>query len=82
MSDLTRFIDAVGLMRTLQKEYFKTRDTFILGRCKAAERAIDKYIDDSRGGPCGHPDGADAISKDAINRVSEPNLFAEINNKS
>jgi hypothetical protein len=69
MSDLTRFIDAVGLMRTLQKEYFKTRDTFILGRCKAAERAIDKYIDDSRGGPCGHPDGA-------------PNLFAEINNKS
>ncbi len=42
--DAKQFREAVQTMRSLQKEYFKNRDHTILGRCKAAEKAIDEYL--------------------------------------
>ncbi len=42
--DYKQFREAVANMRSLQKEYFKTRDHLILQRCKAAEKAIDEFL--------------------------------------
>lgn len=38
------FIAAVEHMRSLQKQYFKSRDMDILRQSKAAELAVDKAI--------------------------------------
>jgi len=42
--DAKQFREAVANMRSLQREYFKTRDHLILQRCKSAEKAIDAYL--------------------------------------
>ena len=42
--DIQEFIAAVEQMRSLQKQYFKSRDPDILRQCKAAEAEIDKAI--------------------------------------
>ena len=42
--DAKQFREAVMTMRSLQKEYFKTRDGLTLQRCKAIEKAVDEHI--------------------------------------
>jgi hypothetical protein len=42
--DAKQFREAVQNMRSLQKEYFKSRDHLILQRCKSAEKAIDEEL--------------------------------------
>lgn len=42
--DAKQFREAVQTMRSLQKEYFKTRDGLTLQRAKAMERAVDDYL--------------------------------------
>ena len=42
--DAKQFKEAVRTMRSLQKEYFKTRDVLTLQRAKAMEKAVDDYI--------------------------------------
>ena len=42
--DAKQFKEAVRTMRSLQKEYFKTRDGLTLQRAKAMEKAVDDYI--------------------------------------
>lgn len=44
--DAKQFREAVQLMRSLQKEYFRTREGVILWKCKAAEKTVDDYIKD------------------------------------
>lgn len=39
-----QFLETVAEMRKLQKEYFRTRDTGILDRCRFAERLVDLHI--------------------------------------
>lgn len=39
------FFDLVSRMRTVQKEYFKTRDKMILGESKALEFMVDREIE-------------------------------------
>lgn len=39
------FFDLVSRMRTVQKEYFKTRDKTILGESKALEFMVDREIE-------------------------------------
>ena len=57
------FYEAVRNMRSLQIEYFKEHDRLILQRCKAAERAVDKFIaeleerETTRVSPTGYPTG-------------------------
>lgn len=42
--DAKQFKEAVRTMRSLQKEYFKTRDGLTRQRAKAMEKAVDDYI--------------------------------------
>lgn len=39
------FFDAVSCMRKLQKEYFQTRSSTILRKCKQKEKEIDNEIE-------------------------------------
>lgn len=39
-----QFFDKVALMRTLQKEYFRTRSKTSLNQSKAVEREVDAEI--------------------------------------
>ncbi|MEA5489303.1 MULTISPECIES: hypothetical protein [Pseudanabaena] len=43
-TDCEDFINKVSLMRSLQKQYFKSRNIDILRQSKAAELAVDKAI--------------------------------------
>lgn len=40
----SEFIDLVRKMRGSQKEYFKTRDKYVLEKSKAFERQVDKVL--------------------------------------
>ncbi len=40
----SEFIDLVRKMRGAQKEYFKTRDKYVLEKSKALERQVDKAL--------------------------------------
>lgn len=42
--EFEKFVAAVEHMRSLQKQYFKSRDMDILRQSKAAELAVDKAI--------------------------------------
>jgi hypothetical protein len=42
---MNEFTKKVEQMRTLQKRYFKERDSFTLAACKKAERDVDSYIE-------------------------------------
>jgi hypothetical protein len=46
--DAKQFREAVQNMRSLQKEYFKHKDYLILMRAKAAEKAVDQYLEDRK----------------------------------
>ena len=41
---LTEFAEIVERMRSLQKQYFKTRDANVLRESKTAEREVDKAL--------------------------------------
>lgn len=41
---MTEFVSTVQLMRTAQKEYFKTRDRAVLGQSKGLERKVDALL--------------------------------------
>lgn len=43
----TEFLDAVRQMRHLQKEYFAHRNYTTLSLSKAAERKVDKLVDEA-----------------------------------
>lgn len=43
--DAKVFFDIVALMRTYQKEYFKTRDKEVLIKSKHYEKLVDHEID-------------------------------------
>jgi len=42
--DAKQFREAVQTMRSLQKEYFKHRDSLVLQRCKSVEKLIDQHL--------------------------------------
>jgi hypothetical protein len=44
--DAKQFREAVQLMRSLQKEYFRHRDPVILVKAKSAEKTVDDYLSD------------------------------------
>lgn len=52
--NLTHFMEAVQNMRSLQKEYFRTRDGVVLVRCKNAEKAVDDYLRGEMSGTTGN----------------------------
>lgn len=39
------FFEKVALMRRMQREYFKTRSSAVLGKSKALEREVDAEIE-------------------------------------
>ena len=41
---MNEFIEQLAKMRTLQKEYFRSRDPYTLQACKKSEREIDDFI--------------------------------------
>jgi hypothetical protein len=41
-----QFREAVQLMRSLQKEYFRHRDPVVLVKAKTAEKTVDDYLKD------------------------------------
>lgn len=42
------FINLVTLMRKLQKDYFKTRNTLTLAMCKKVEKQVDDFLQKSQ----------------------------------
>ena len=41
---MNEFIQKVAEMRRLQKEYFRSRDKYILMECKKAESEVDEFL--------------------------------------
>jgi hypothetical protein len=41
---MNEFIEQVAKMRELQKEYFRSRDSYTLQACKKSEREVDAFI--------------------------------------
>lgn len=44
MESYEKDFEKVRQMRKLQKEYFKTRSTFVLEECKKAEKEVDRML--------------------------------------
>jgi hypothetical protein len=63
------FTAKVSEMRRLQKEYFRSRDKYILMECKKAESEIDDILSNN------HPP-----VKPVVADAKQPGLFDSINN--
>ena len=48
---MDEFREAVRQMRSLQKQYFKTREHKTLNESKAAEKKVDEMLNEEKQGP-------------------------------